>query len=63
MNKVLLFEAIISYICGCCIDYNINDSLPHADIQHYIALALCLIGLSLLTIVFHRYYALKDDYD
>ena len=63
MHKILLFESILSYICGCCLDFNINESSPYADIQHYIALALCLIGIVLLVIFFHKYYALTDDDD
>lgn len=61
MKHVYFLESIVAYVAGCCIHHNINPDLPNADALYTISALLAFIGLALLVIAFHKYYALRDE--
>lgn len=61
MKHVYFLESIVAYTAGCCIHHNINPDLPNADTLYTISATLAFLGLALLFVAFHKYYALTDD--
>ena len=62
-KKLVMFLSTFSYLCGCIVDINIDESAEFANRAHIIACALGIGGALVFIVAFGAWYAMRADYE